>query len=118
MKVTFKLDSGTEITTAADQLLLTSIDGNTVLGYKIDGGQMVPVVHFEGTYFSNQALAQHDAVVAKNALEAKAKADAAAAVAVDAALLKKALDESKPGETVTVGPPLPGTDPTAQDNRG
>jgi hypothetical protein len=62
MQITFKLDSGTEITVKPESLVIDNVkDKKAVyLGYKIDGTNVVPVMFFAGHYFTDEALAVHD----------------------------------------------------------
>jgi hypothetical protein len=62
MQITFKLDSGTEITVKPESLVIDNVkDKNVVyLGYKLDGTNAVPVLFFAGHYEKETADAKKE----------------------------------------------------------
>lgn len=69
MKVTFKLDSGPEITTGPESVVVQGLTNDkkeavVAIGYKTEQG-VVPVLFFAGHYFSAEAMAAHDKEVLK-----------------------------------------------------
>ncbi len=76
MKVIFKLDSGTEIATGPENIIISGATDKPVVsvGYKMDGVNTVPVLHFAGHYFNPTEMEKHDRAVAEAALAPTAAA--------------------------------------------
>lgn len=65
MKVTFKLDTGTEVTVGAENIVIQAVINEkkepvVTVGYRVDATHSIPVLFFAGHYFNDAAMAAHD----------------------------------------------------------
>lgn len=111
MKITVDFENGMQVSLKPENVQLVDNHGkDTVLTFKTDH-TLVPIMFFKSLLATPAELGLRNAALAaaaKVASEKKPAAPGAPAATTEAGtdkeLLKKALDESKPGETVTVGP--------------
>lgn len=110
MKITVDFENGMQVTLKPENVQLVDNNGkDTVLTFKTDH-TLVPIMFFKSLLATPAELGLRNAALAAAAKAASEKKPAPGAPAAttetgtDKELLKKALDESKPGETVTAGP--------------
>ena len=123
MKITVDFENGMQVTLKTENVQLVDNHGkDTVLTFKTEH-TLVPIMFFKSLLATPVELGLRNAALAAAAKAASEKKPAPGAPAAttetgtDKELLKKALDESKPGETVTAGPAGSATSDFTLDGR-